>query len=439
MGIDRNEYRQRQQQLMEKIGSGTAIFRSAPTAVMHNDVEYIYRQDSDFFYLTGFNEPEAVAVLAPHHPEHRFILFVQPKDPAMETWTGYRYGVEGAKEVFGADEAYSIAEIDEKLPQYLEKADRLYYHLGRDRAFNEKILWHYQRLIATYPRRGTGPVGIEDTNSIVHPMRQIKSHSELELLRKATAISAAAHNRAREFAKIGRYEYQIQAEIEHTFRLEGGIGPAYPSIVASGSNACILHYVENDCQLQDNDLLLIDAGCAYGYYNGDITRTFPVNGKFTPEQKILYEIVLEAQLKAIEAVKPGNPYNQFHDTAVRVIVEGLMDLGLLTGDIEEIIKEEKYKPFYMHRTGHWLGLDVHDVGAYKCGEEAWQSLQPGHVLTVEPGIYIAPDIKPAEGQLEVPERWRGIGIRIEDDILVTPDGNEVLTAAVPKAIADLEN
>jgi Xaa-Pro aminopeptidase len=438
MSIDRNEYRQRREQIMEKIGSGTAIFRSAPTAVMHNDVEYIYRQDSDFFYLTGFNESEAVAVLAPHHPEHRFILFVQPKDPALETWTGYRYGIEGAKEVFGADEAYSIAEIDEKLPQYLEKADRIYYHLGRDRAFNEKILFHYQRLIATYPRRGTGPVAIEDTNSIVHPMRQIKSHAELELLRKATAISAAAHNRAREFAKIGRYEYQVQAEIEHTFRLEGGIGPAYPSIVASGSNACILHYVENERQLQDNDLLLIDAGCAYGYYNGDITRTFPVNGKFTPEQKILYEIALEAQLKAIEAVKPGNPYNQFHDTAVRVIVEGLMDLGLLVGDIEEIIKEEKYKPFYMHRTGHWLGLDVHDVGTYKCGEEAWQTLQPGHVLTVEPGIYVAPDIKPVEGQPEIPEKWRGIGIRIEDDVLVTPDGNEVLTAAVPKAIADLE-
>jgi Xaa-Pro aminopeptidase len=269
-------------------------------------------------------------------------------------------------------------------------------------------------------------------------MRQIKSPAELEMLRKATAISAAAHNRAREFAKIGHYEYQIQAEIEHTFRLEGGIGPAYPSIVASGVNACILHYIENNRQLQDNDLLLIDAGCSYDYYNGDITRTFPINGKFTPEQKILYEIVLEAQLKAIAAVQPGKPYNEFHDTAVRVLVEGLMDLGLLVGDIEEIIKEEKYKPFYMHRTGHWLGLDVHDVGVYKCGEEAWQTLQPGHVLTVEPGIYIAPEIKPAEGQPEVPDRWKGIGIRIEDDILVTPDGNEVLTAAVPKLIEDLE-
>lgn len=436
--LTQTEYRQRRERLMEKIGNGTAIFRSAPHAVMHNDVEYVYRQDSDFFYLTGFNEPEAVAVLAPHHAEHRFILFVQPKDPEKETWTGYRWGVEGVKEYFGADEAYPIHELDEKLPQYLEKADRIFYHLGRDRKFNDIILSHWQRLIAGYPKRGTAPIAIEDTNFILHPMRLVKSPTELEMIRQATAISATAHNRAREFAKVGKYEYQIQAEIEHTFRIEGGIGPAYPSIVASGKNACILHYIENNCQLQDNDLLLIDAGCSYGYYNGDITRTFPVNGKFTPEQKIIYELVLDAQLKAIEAVQPGQPYNCFHDTAVRVLVEGLMDLGLLVGDIEEIIKEEKYKPFYMHRTGHWLGLDVHDAGGYKCNEETWQTLQAGHVLTVEPGMYISPDIKPVEGQPEVPERWRGIGIRIEDDVLVTPTGHEVLTSATPKSVAEME-
>jgi Xaa-Pro aminopeptidase len=267
----------------------------------------------------------------------------------------------------------------------------------------------------------------------------LKTAAELDNIRQATAISAQAHNRAREFTKVGHYEYQIQAEIEHTFRLEGGMGPAYPSIVASGANACILHYINNNRQVQENELLLIDAGCAYNYYNGDITRTFPVNGKFTPEQKIIYEIVLEAQLKAIEVVKTGNPYNLFHDTAVRTIVEGLVDLGLLVGDIDEIIKEEKYKPFYMHRTGHWLGLDVHDAGGYKVNEETWQTLQPGHVLTVEPGIYIAPDIKPAEGQPEVPEKWRGIGIRIEDDVLVTATGNEVLTATVPKKVEDIES
>jgi Xaa-Pro aminopeptidase len=437
MGIDRTEYHHRRERIMEKIGNGTAIIRSAPMAVMHNDVEYTYRQDSDFFYVTGFNEPEAVAVLAPHHPEHRFILFVQPKNPDQETWTGYRYGVEGAKEIFGADIAYSIAELAEKLPQYLEKADRLYYHLGRDHAFNTTILTHWQKLIATFPRRGTGPTALEDTNFILHPLRSIKSESEIEALRTATAISAEAHNRAREFTRPGHYEYQIQAEIEHTFRLQGGMGPAYPSIVASGANACILHYVNNDRQVQDHELLLIDAGCAYGYYNGDITRTFPVSGKFTPEQKTIYEIVLNAQLKAIEVVQAGNPYNQFHDTAVRVICEGLMNLGLLVGDIEEIIQEEKYKPFYMHRTGHWLGLDVHDAGSYKVNEETWQALQPGHVLTVEPGIYIAPDIKPAEGQPEIPEKWRGIGIRIEDDVLVTSEGHEVLTASVPKAIDEI--
>ena len=439
MGIDRREFQQRRQQVMEKIGNGTAIFRSAPMVVMHNDVEYTYRQDSDFFYLTGFNEPDAVAILAPHHPEHQFILFVQPKDPKKETWTGYLHGVEGAKEIFGADEAYSIQELEEKLPQYLEKAERIYYHLGRDKTFNTNVLNHWQKLIATFPRRGTGPTALEDTNFILHPLRLLKTAAELDNIRQATAISAQAHNRAREFTKVGHYEYQIQAEIEHTFRLEGGMGPAYPSIVASGANACILHYINNNRQVQENELLLIDAGCAYNYYNGDITRTFPVNGKFTPEQKIIYEIVLEAQLKAIEVVKTGNPYNLFHDTAVRTIVEGLVDLGLLVGDIDEIIKEEKYKPFYMHRTGHWLGLDVHDAGGYKVNEETWQNLQPGHVLTVEPGIYIAPDIKPAEGQPEVPEKWRGIGIRIEDDVLVTATGNEVLTATVPKKVEDIES
>ncbi|MGB5959043.1 MAG: aminopeptidase P N-terminal domain-containing protein [Coleofasciculaceae cyanobacterium] len=431
------EYKARREQLMTKIGTGTAIFKSAPVAVMHNDVEYAFRQDSDFFYLTGFHEPEAVAVLAPHHEEHRFILFVQPKEPEKEVWTGYRAGVEAAKQKYGADEAYPINELNEKLPQYLEKADRLYYHLGRDRKFNDIVIRHWQRLMAGYPKRGTGPIAIESTNPILHAMRQVKSAAEVELMRKAADISVEAHNHARNFAKPGRYEYEVQAEIEHIFRMRGGMGPAYPSIVASGANSCILHYIENNRQMQEHDLLLIDAGCAYGYYNGDITRTFPVGGKFTTEQKILYELVLEAQEKAIAQVQPGNPYNLFHDTAVRVLVEGLMDLGLLVGDIEEIIKEEKYKPFYMHRTGHWLGLDVHDAGVYKHGEN-WQVLQAGHVVTVEPGLYIGPDIKPVEGQPEIPEKWRGIGIRIEDDILVTEQGHEVLTAGVPKSVEEME-
>ena len=439
MGIEQQEYRQRQQELMSKIGGGTAIFRSAPLATMHNDVEYTYRQESSFYYLTGFNEPEAVAVFAPHHEEHQYILFVQPKDPEKETWTGYRCGVEGAKEIYGADEAYPIAELNEKLPQYLVNSDRIYYHMGSDEKFNNRIIAHWQNLMRGYQKRGTAPRAIEDTRPLIFDMRVVKSPAEIELMRRATKISAMAHNRAREFAQPGMYEYQVQAEIEHIFRKEGGIGIAYPSIVASGANACVLHYIENDRQMQDNELLLIDAGCSYGYYNGDITRTFPVGGKFTPEQKALYEIVLEAQLKAIEEVQPGKPYNEFHDMAVCVIVQGLLDLGLLKGDLEEIIKEEKYKPFYMHRTGHWLGLDVHDVGVYKQDAETWQSLNPGNIVTVEPGIYISPHIKPAEGQPEIPDRWKGIGIRIEDDLLVTADGHEILTSDVPKSIADMEH
>lgn len=434
--ITQTEYQQRREKLMGNMGQGTAIFRSAPMAVMHNDVEYNFRQDSDFFYLTGFNEANAVAVFAPHHEDHRFVLFVQPKDPEKETWSGYITGVEKAKELYGADEVYSIDELDEKLPNYLKKADRIYYRLGRDEKFNQTILNHWQKLLRVYPKQGTGPIAIEDVCNILHPIRLIKSETELALMRKAAAISVKAHNHAREFAQPGRYEYEIQAEIEHIFGLNGGT-IAYPSIVASGKNACILHYVENNCQMQDHDLLLIDAGCCYQYYNGDITRTFPVGGKFTPEQKIIYELVLKAQLAAIEQVKPENPYKTIHDTAVRVLVEGLIDLGLLVGDIEEIIKEEKYKPFYMHRTGHWLGLDVHDVGVYQWGENP-QPLQPGHVLTVEPGIYISPNIKPVEGQPEVPECWRGIGVRIEDDVLVTSDGCEVLTAGVPKSVEAME-
>jgi len=426
------EYRQRRQQLMENMGTGAGIFRSAPMAVMHSDVEYNFRQDSDFFYLTGFNEPNAVAVIAPHHEEHQFVLFVQPKDPLMETWTGYRVGVDLAKEEYGADEVYPITELDEHLPQYLAGADRIYYHLGRDQPFNQTILKHWQRSLIKVRKDGIGPVALEDPMTVLHPQRLIKSDAELELMRKAIAISVEAHTVAREMAEPGRYEYEIQAEMERLFRLRGGLGPAYPSIVAAGVNACILHYTENTCQLQEQDLLLIDAGCSYEYYNADITRTFPVSGKFTSEQKTLYELVLAAQEAAIAQVQPGNPFNAFHDTAVKVLTQGLVDLGLLKGEVDTLIEEEKYKPFYMHRTGHWLGLDVHDVGVYKKDKETWQPFQSGHVVTVEPGLYIGPDIQLDEEQPEVPERWRGIGIRIEDDVLVTAKGQEVLTAAVPK-------
>ncbi|NJO20382.1 MAG: M24 family metallopeptidase [Spirulinaceae cyanobacterium RM2_2_10] len=422
---------------MAAIGNSSAIFRSAPLATAHNDVEHPFRQESDFFYLTGFNEPDAVAVLAPHHEEHRFILFVQPKDPERETWTGYRVGVEQAQALYGADAVYSIHELDTKLPEYLKKAERLYYRFSLDRAFDNTVLRHWQKLLRLYPKNGYAPRALEDVRFVLHPLRQLKSEAELTAIRRATAIATAAHNRAREVARPGLYEYQIQAEIEYVFRMSGASGPAYPSIVASGPNACILHYVENNRQLQAGDLLLIDAGCAFGYYNSDITRTFPVGGQFNREQQIIYELVLEAQQQAIAAVKPGEPYNAFHDAAVATIVDGLLDLKLLTGDRDEIIKEEKYKHFFMHRTGHWLGLDVHDAGGYKQNEEDWLPLQPGHVVTVEPGIYIAPDIRAPEGQPEVPAEWRGIGVRIEDDVLVTAQGCEVLTEGVPKAIAAL--
>jgi Xaa-Pro aminopeptidase len=437
MTIPSTEYTDRRQALLSKLGHGTAIFRSAGHAVMHNDVEYNFRQDSSFYYLTGFNEADAVAVFAPHHEEHKFILFVQKKDSLKETWTGYRVGIEAAKEQYGADVVYPIDEIDEHLPKYVAKADKLYYHFGDDKGFNNKILKLYQRYVGLYERNGTGPLSIEDPQTVLHALRLHKSESELQLMRRAVEIAAEAHNWALAYRQPGLYEYELQAEMERLFRLRGGMGIAYPSIVASGHNSCILHYTENNRQMQDGELLLIDAGCCYDYYNSDITRTFPVGNKFTEEQRILYELVLQAQEAAITKVQPNAPWNEFHDTAVRTIVEGLMHLGLLAGDIEEIIKEEKYKPFFMHGTGHWLGLDVHDVGGRKTGE-TWHTFQPGQVITVEPGIYIKHDIQPAEGQPEIPDRWRGIGIRIEDDVLVTATGNDVLTNAVPKSIAAME-
>jgi len=432
MSIEQDEYRQRRSKVMEKIGQGTAIFRSAPVATMHNDVEYIYRQDSDFYYLSGFNEPDSIAVLAPHHSEHQYILFVQPKDPLKETWTGFLWGVDGAKEAFGADAVYPIEDFGKEIIQYLTKAERIYYHLGRDHCFNRQILDIWQTVLAGNARRGTGPIALEDTNHIVHPLRQQKTPAEIAMMRRAIGITVEAHNVAREIATPGKYEYEVQAAIENVFRSRGAMGPAYPSIVAAGNNACTLHYIDNNQQLLSGDLILIDAGCCYGYYNGDLTRTFPVNGKFTPEQQAIYDIVLEAQLKAIDEVRPGVAYNQVHNKAVEVIVEGLVELGLLVGSKEEIIDKQAYKPFYMHNTGHWLGLDVHDVGKYKSTEDNWQSLQPNNILTVEPGIYISPKIVPCEGQLEVAERWRGIGIRIEDDVLVTDFGCEVLSAALEK-------
>ncbi|MEM1368897.1 MAG: aminopeptidase P family protein, partial [Cyanobacteria bacterium P01_H01_bin.15] len=351
-----------------------------------------------------------------------------PKDLEQETWHGYRLGVDAAQAHLGADAVFSITELESKLSGYVATADRLYYGFGRDHTFNEFIIRLWQSLLRSYSKRGAGPDAIADPGFLLHPQRRIKSEAELALIRKATGLSVAAHQRAQSFAKPGVYEFQVQAEIEHLFRLNGGEGPAYPSIVASGPNACVLHYTENNRQLAVGDLLLIDAGCSYGYYNGDITRTFPIGGERNPEQQAIYDIVLAAQRQAIAEVQSGKPFKNYHDTAVCVIVQGLMDLGLLVGDFEQIIKEEKYKPFYMHRTGHWLGLDVHDTGIYNRED----LLEPNQLLTVEPGIYISPHIKLADDQPDVPAHWRGIGIRIEDDVLVTATGNEVLTAALAK-------
>lgn len=429
-----SEYRQRRQAVLEAIGQGTAIFCSAPTAVMHNDVEYLYRQDSNFFYLTGFNEPNAVAVLAPSHEKHKFVLFVQPKDKEKETWNGYRTGVEEAKNRYGADEAYPIAELGEKLLEYVVQAPRLYYHFGQNQAFNNRIIRLWQHLLGKMTKRGTGPVAIEDSKLLMQQFRRVKSPFELAKIKRAIAISAEAHNTVRDMVRPGLYEYEIQAAIEHIFRREGAMGPAYPSIVATGKNACILHYVENNQQLQAGDLLLIDAGCAYDYYNADITRTLPVGTSLSKEQEILYNLVLEAQLAAIEQVRPGRPFNAFHDAATRIITTGLVELGLLIGDVDKLIEEKKHKAFFMHGTGHFLGLDVHDTGILRNPDKTWQPFAPGNIVTVEPGIYIAPNYEPAEGQPSVEARWRGIGIRIEDDILVTETGHEVLTAAVPKTL-----
>ncbi|MEL6158083.1 MAG: aminopeptidase P N-terminal domain-containing protein [Cyanobacteria bacterium J06623_5] len=428
-----SEYRQRRQAVISALGQSTAIFCSAPTAVMHNDVDHLYRQDSDFFYLTGFNEPSAVAVLAPSHEEHQFVLFVQPKDPEKETWSGYRTGVELAKAKYGADEVYPIAELSEKLTQYVEKAPRLYYHFGSDRDFNDRIIALWQHFLTKMTKKGTGPAAIEDAKLLMQQFRRVKSPYEIEKIRQAIAISVEAHNAAREMVRPGIYEYEVQATIENIFRRAGAMGPAYPTIVASGHNACILHYVENDTQLQEGDLLLIDAGCAHDYYNADITRTFPVGNRLSEEQEIIYDLVLEAQLAAIEKVQPGRPFNEFHDAATAVITTGLVKLGLLVGAVDKLIEEKKHKAFFMHGTGHFLGLDVHDAGILRNPDKTWKPFVPGNIVTVEPGIYISPHYKPAEGQPAIDQRWLGIGVRIEDDVLVTETGNEVLTAAVPKA------
>ena len=421
----------RREEFMGRIAGGIAIFPAAPTAIRNSDVEHPYRQDTDFFFLTGFEEPNAVTVLTPDHPEHKYVLFVQPKDREREVWTGWRAGPESALRDYGADAAFTIDKLDEELPKLAQRADRIYYRFGGDPTFDERLIGlirHFQRV---RQREGTGPTSVIDPAEILHEMRLIKNPVELETLRKAIDITCEGHLATMGAVKPGAYEFEIDAVIGYTFRRNGSPRAGYASIVGSGANATVLHYTTNNKRIEDGDLVLIDAGAEFGYYTGDVTRTLPANGRFSKEQSQLYELVLEAQVQAISSVRPGNTFVEPHDRAVRVLTEGLVRVGLLNGDVEKLIEEGAFKKFYMHRTCHWLGMDVHDAGPYKVADE-WRILAPGMVLTVEPGIYIAEDLD------EVNPRFRGIGIRIEDDVLVTETGHEVLSARVPKSIEEIE-
>jgi Xaa-Pro aminopeptidase len=407
-----------------------AIIPAAPVRHRNNDVEYDYRQDSDFYYMTGFEEPESVAVLVPGRAQAEYVLFVRERDPARETWDGRRAGPAGATRDYGADDAFPITDIDEILPGLLENRTRVYYAMGVHPEFDQRVLAWVNGLRATARLGRHPPQELSALDHVLHDMRLFKSRAELELMRESARIGVEAHLRAMRYCRPGRYEYEVMAEIVHEFRRHNA-GTSYQPIVGGGDNGCILHYVENDAMLRDGDLLLIDAGCEYGFYASDITRTFPVNGRFTSAQRALYDIVLEANLAAIARVRPGNHWNEPHEAAVRVITQGLVRVGLLKGKPGALEKSEAYRRFFMHRTGHWLGMDVHDVGDYKLGD-AWRVLEPGMVLTVEPGIYVAPQTR------GVPSEFRGIGIRIEDDVVVTRDGCEVLTAAAPKSPAEIE-
>lgn len=416
---------------MQRIAGGAAIFPAAPMAIRNNDVEHEYRQDTDFYYLTGFEEPSAVMVLVPDHPEHRFVLFVQPKDREREVWTGWRAGEEGAKRDYGADAAFTIDKLDEELPKLLGKTDRIYYGFGNDPAFDLRVVELMRRFHRERQRSGFGPRAVIDPAELLHEMRLVKTSDDLALLRRAVDISSAGHIEAMRATRPGAYEYEVEAVLRYVFRKQGSPRHGYAPIVAAGANATVLHYTTNNQRIEKGDLLLIDAGAEFGYYTGDITRTFPASGRFTDAQAEIYQLVLDAQLAAINAARAGATFIEPHDRAVRVLVEGMLRLGLLEGEISKLIEEGTYKKFYMHRTSHWLGMDVHDAGPYKVADE-WRRLEPGMVLTIEPGLYLAEDL---EG---IPPRYRGIGVRIEDDVLITTDGNDVLSARVPKTIADIE-
>ncbi len=431
MTIKINEFSKRRYQLMAEMVEGVAIVPTSPELIRNRDSHYPFRFDSYFYYLSGFKEPESVLFLIAG-PQAKTILFCRDKDMEREIWDGFRYGPAGAVIEFGIDEAYSMSQLDELAPQLLANQSKLFYSLGADTAWDARVTdWINQ--LRTQARTGVGaPDSIIDLRKLLDEMRLYKSDSELALMRRSANIAAAAHQRAMQFTRPEMMEYEIEAEFLHEFYRHGAQAPAYTSIVAGGANACTLHYNANNAKLRDGDLLLIDAGCELDGYASDITRTFPVNGKFSAPQKDLYELVLASQAAAISKVAPNNHWNEPHEAALDVLVRGFIDLGLCKGSHDEVLEKGSYRQFYMHRTGHWLGLDVHDAGEYKDQVGEWRKLEPGMTLTVEPGCYV----RPAEN---VPKHFWNIGIRIEDDVLVTSAGCEVLTSAALKSVADIES
>lgn len=407
-----------------------AIIPGAREATRSNDTHYRFRQDSDFFYLTGFEEPEAIAVVKPSETD-KYVLFVRPRDPEREIWDGRRAGVEGAVSEFGADAAFPIADFNSKLREILSDMDTLYYRLGVSRELDDAIVREIAAMRGVNRKPIHPPQTIVDPASIIHEMRVVKSPEELEIMQTAADIAAEAHVEAMKAARPGMQEYQIEALIEQVFRQRGAAGPAYTSIVGGGPNATVLHYINNDAELRDGDLLLVDAGAEYKGYASDITRTFPINGRYTKAQREIYDLVLKAQMSCVEMVRPGVTHDQLKQHSIEVLTEGMVELGLLKGDPGELIKEKKHEQFYMHGLGHMIGIDVHDVGQYYFGQDS-RPLEPGVVMTVEPGLYISPNTK------DVPEQYLGIGVRIEDDVLCTNNGPRILTNKVPKQAEEIE-
>ncbi len=430
--MEKREFGRRRKRLMDMVGRGGIIIQpNAPERIRNRDVYYPYRPDSDFYYLSGFPEPESVLVLVPDRPQGEFLLFCRERDDEQESWHGRRAGLEGACELYGADDAFPITDLDDILPGLLENKERIYFTMGRYADFDQRLVSWLNRVTSKGNAGIHAPDQFVSLGHLVHEMRLYKSSQELRAMRRAASISAEAHRRAMGVSRPGLREYQVEAELLHCFMMNGARAPAYPSIVGSGPNSCILHYTENSGVLREGDLLLIDAGAEYDNYAADVTRTFPVSGEFTREQRLAYEIVLEAQAAAIAEVRPGNTWNEPHEAAIEVITRGLIDIGILKGRLRKLIDEEAYKPYYMHKTGHWLGMDVHDVGDYKI-HDAWRVLEPGMVTTVEPGLYLAPSLK------DLPKQWWNIGIRIEDDVLVTETGHDILSIEAPKSVAAIE-